>query len=236
MGQQKYDAFKQSLREWMDAHPDEYAAFEAEMNRMDGAGYQRIMQQAVMLVPQYKKAIKRRMNGKGFEEVNDLETMIAEAGIGEKLMASFENADNTTIPAMICWLYYGRSFENMVEMGEELMAGAGMSRFQQFGFAMMTRFLVSRSISLGFRTRQDWAEYNILKKAIDSGQVTDWAVGTYREPAENRKRPGRKKIEMSLPQMFSDQVVIVLTDITVSMNGEMFLSYVTAMSNRLLGH
>ena len=31
MGQQEYEAFKAKLREWMNTHPDEYAAFEEAM-------------------------------------------------------------------------------------------------------------------------------------------------------------------------------------------------------------
>lgn len=40
MGQQEYEAFKARLREWMDTHPDEYAAFEEAMNARDYAGCQ----------------------------------------------------------------------------------------------------------------------------------------------------------------------------------------------------
>ena len=35
MGQQEYKAFKAKLREWMDTHHDEYAAFEEAMNARD---------------------------------------------------------------------------------------------------------------------------------------------------------------------------------------------------------
>ena len=37
MGQQEYEAFKAKLREWMNTHPDEYAAFEEAMNARDYA-------------------------------------------------------------------------------------------------------------------------------------------------------------------------------------------------------
>ena len=40
MGQQEYEAFKAKLREWMNTHPDEYAAFEEAMNARDYAGCQ----------------------------------------------------------------------------------------------------------------------------------------------------------------------------------------------------
>ena len=43
MGQQEYEAFKAKLREWMNTHPDEYAAFEEAMNARDYAGCQSVI-------------------------------------------------------------------------------------------------------------------------------------------------------------------------------------------------
>ena len=49
MGQQEYEAFKAKLREWMNTHPDEYAAFEEAMNARDYAGCQSVIFQAMSL-------------------------------------------------------------------------------------------------------------------------------------------------------------------------------------------
>jgi hypothetical protein len=38
MGQQEYNNFKQSLKNWKDTHPEEYDCFEAEMNGQDALG------------------------------------------------------------------------------------------------------------------------------------------------------------------------------------------------------
>ena len=51
MGQQEYEAFKAKLREWMNTHPDEYAAFEEAMNARDYAGCQSVIFQAMSLIP-----------------------------------------------------------------------------------------------------------------------------------------------------------------------------------------
>ena len=39
MGQQEYDNFKRLIREWLDSHPDEYAAFVEEMNDKEFKGF-----------------------------------------------------------------------------------------------------------------------------------------------------------------------------------------------------
>ena len=54
MGQQEYEAFKAKLREWMNTHPDEYAAFEEAMNARDYAGCQSVIFQAMSLIPRYR--------------------------------------------------------------------------------------------------------------------------------------------------------------------------------------
>lgn len=55
MGQAEYEAFKTKLREWMETHPEEYAAFEESMNTRDMAGCQAVLLQAIALIPQYRK-------------------------------------------------------------------------------------------------------------------------------------------------------------------------------------
>ena len=52
MGQAEYEAFKAKLREWMETHPEEYAAFEESMNTRDMAGCQAVLLQAIALIPQ----------------------------------------------------------------------------------------------------------------------------------------------------------------------------------------
>ena len=62
MGQQEYEAFKAKLREWMNTHPDEYAAFEEAMNARDYAGCQLVMFQAMSLIPRYRHLMSDKAN------------------------------------------------------------------------------------------------------------------------------------------------------------------------------
>lgn len=51
MGQQEYDNFKRLIREWLDSHPDEYAAFVEEMNDKEFKGFVKVFKVATTLVP-----------------------------------------------------------------------------------------------------------------------------------------------------------------------------------------
>ena len=62
MGQAEYEAFKAKLREWMETHPEEYAAFEESMNTRDMAGCQAVLLQAIALIPQYRKLAAAKAN------------------------------------------------------------------------------------------------------------------------------------------------------------------------------
>lgn len=205
MGQQEFDSFKQSLKDWMDNHQDEYDLFEEEMNQKDTAGYQMIMAQAMNITPQYEKAIKQKINKEKYEDITDIEALFQKENIAQSLIEELKNAPKDSIvPAMLCWLYFGKSFERMVEKGEELKHSPEISFFQKRFIAYTIKLMIKQSINLGLRTKEDWKEYNKLKKIIESNNEIDWAMGE--EPEENiadeKKKAGRKKIEMLLPELF----------------------------------
>ena len=203
MAQQDFDNFKQMLREWMEAHPTEYDWFEAEMNRKDDAGYQMVLAQAIALVPEYQKIISKRINRGPEEDIADVEQFFAENKLAEKLIAEFDKAqEETIVPAMLCWLYFGQSFERMVERGEELRRNPEIPFHQRMALPLMIKILVKRSVKLGLRTKEDWKKQNAAMRLADSGDALERAVN---EPAEKRKR-GRPSTAMPLSDMFTSAV------------------------------
>jgi hypothetical protein len=203
MGQPEYDAFKARMKQWMSDNADVYDAFEEQMNAQSDAGYQRIMAQAIALVPKYEKAVSKKMNSGAVEDTLDIEALFADENLGEKLVGEFEATPKESIvPAALCWLFFGRSFENMVERGEEIMNSPNINRFQSFIIARTTKLLIKRSIALGLRTREGWDEYNRIRKVIDSGEVMDWALAADDAPEEKRK-PGRPSTAGLLIGMFA---------------------------------
>jgi len=174
MGQKEYDAFRERMKQWMLDNADAYDEFEEMMNSQSDVGYQKIMGQAIALVPKYGKAISKKINSSYVGDTLDIEELFSAENLGIKLVGQFEK--NSIASAMICWLFFGRSFENMVERGEEIISSTGTNRFQKILIASTTKLFISKSINLGLRTRQDWEEYNNFRKVIDSNQVMDWAL------------------------------------------------------------
>lgn len=205
MAQQDFDNFKQMLREWMESHPAEYDWFEAEMNRKDDAGYQMVLAQAIALFPEYQKVVSKRINRGPEEDITNIEQFFAENKLGEKLIAEFDKADEDTIvPAMLCWLYLGQSFERMVERGEELRRNPEIPFHQRMAIPLMNKILVKRSVKLGLRTKEDWAKQQSAMRLADSEDALDWAMNAD-EQVEKRK-PGRPSTAKPLSEMFTRAV------------------------------
>ena len=189
MPQQDFDNFKHRLKDWKETHSDEYDLFEEEMNSKDGAGYQRILSLAITLVPAYKKLITQKANQGTFDDISDIENLFTENKLAQNLLYEFEGADkNSIVPAMLYWLYFGKSFERMIEKGEELRKMPGIGYIQKFFIASTIKMLRNKSISLGLRTKADWEKHHRLMKEADESGILDLEINAKKEaPLSNPK-------------------------------------------------
>lgn len=171
MGQAEYEAFKAKLREWMETHPEEYAAFEESMNTRDMAGCQAVLLQAIALIPQYRKLAAAKANEGLFDHVDEIEQAAQDNDLARKLIGECEQpVAGSPVPAMLCWLYFGKSFERMVEHCEELRRSPDLGYFQKITMSATIRLLIARSIKLGLRTREEWkAHREAMRLAERSG-------------------------------------------------------------------
>ena len=177
MGQAEYEAFRAKLREWMETHPEEYAAFEESMNTRDMAGCQAVLLQAIALIPQYRKLAAAKANEGLFDHVDEIEQAAKDNDLARKLIGECEQpVAGSPVPAMLCWLYFGKSFERMVEHCEELRQSPDLGYFQKITMSATIRLLIARSIKLGLRTREEWKAHREAMRLAESDQVLDWAM------------------------------------------------------------
>lgn len=202
MGQIEYDNFRNRIKEWMDNNQEEYDLFEEEINEKSTFVYQTIMTKAITLVPQYQKIIRKKANQGIFNDISDIENLFAENKLAESLIKEFDKADERSIiPALLSWLYFGKSFERMVERGEEIRKSKQTSYLQRQVISVTIKILISKSISLGLRTKANWQEHSRLMKIADSDNIMDWAIED--NVPEEKKKAGRKSIEKPLDEMLS---------------------------------
>lgn len=213
MGQVEFDNFRNRIKNWMDRNQDEYDFFEEEINKKDSTVYQTIMSKAISLVPQYQKIIRKMANQGMYDDISDIETLFAENKVAESLIKEFDRADERSIiPAVLSWLYFGKSFERMVERGEEMRRSSNTNYIQKLVIAATIKILIAKSISLGLRSKSDWQEHRRLMKLADSDHVMNWAIDN--TTPEEKKTIGRKRTEKTFEEMLS----ILIEDKTELLN------------------
>lgn len=234
MGQQEYDNFKRLIREWLDSHPDEYATFVEEMNDKRFIGFFKVFNVATKLVPKYKEATRKRAGDDRDPDFEELENILLHSDLAEKIVGEFQNPDKRSIiPAMLAWLYYGRSYECMVEQGEELTKRKDISRLYKWLVSCLVKFIIKKSISNGMRTKEDWQAFRKQQKAIEENSLVEWSMEDEEEnPIEEDedmqeeettsdkapKTAGRKADTRTLPELLIGNTETLIEKISIRLS------------------
>lgn len=217
MGQQEYDNFKRLIKEWLDSHPNEYADFIEEMNDKKFKGFFKVFNVATRLVPKYRQVADKRISDERNPDFEKLENILLESNLAEKIVSEFHNPNKRSIvPAMLAWLYYGRSYECMVEQGEELTKRKDIGKLYKWLVSCMVKFIIRKSISTGMRTKEDWLNFRKQQKAIEENTLIEWSIEDEEEnhieknddtqteeatPEKTPKTAGRKADTRTLPEL-----------------------------------
>lgn len=177
MSQQKYNAFLQSLKQWITDNQADFDEFEAMMANEPEQGYFSILQQSAIYLPMLKGMAAKKLNSKDDVELSDVIKEAETSELAKKLLATFDNKkDIPFIPAMLCWLYCGRSFEGMIEFGEKIIDNPQTSWLERIKTLSMIKIVIWFSKTLKIRTSQDWEEYYRLRKVFGDTKSLDWAM------------------------------------------------------------
>ena len=202
---ESFEDFKRLVKEWLDTHPQEYGSFVEEMNRKDSAGFQKVFMLVVKIVPKYKNEVKKRMYNDTLKDFSSLEGMLTNSDLAKRLIDEFHNTSRQSIvPAMLAWLYFGRSYECMVEQGETLVQNSKTNRLHKWLLSLMIKYIIHRSISSGERTKEDWEEFRQYKKSQSTEMLVESALeelSNFNKPTIISKKRGRPKDERTLEEL-----------------------------------
>ena len=182
MGQQEYDAFCEQMRQWMLDNSDIYDEFEEMMNSQSDMGVQQIMTQAMTLVPEYGKLISKKINSGNADDTAEVEEVFAEYNLAAELVSQFGKA--STVPAMICWLFFGRSFETMVENLERIVKDPAQNQSDKLFATQAIKLVIEQSIISGIRTTEDWSKYGNLRDIANNNNALEWTLSNLEEQEE----------------------------------------------------
>lgn len=216
---------KELLDEWISNNYEEYCDFTEMMHSADGVGFERVFDFASKLAPGFKKAVILRMKDDRATDFKNLEDILNEAKVGNILLAGFENPlPDSMIPPMLAWLFRGRSFECMVELGEELIRSGKMSFLRRMASKLVIKSVIKTSLSIDARTEDDWRRF--CEEQDDLGivpTVTLKTVSKFKSPAtvadteiaattEKKKPKARVAERKPLKELLTDDYLLDLIE------------------------
>lgn len=173
-----HDRFKELIRGWLESHREEYCNFANEVSGRDRQGFQIIFQYAQLIAPQYAKALSAHIADGNEDGIDSLEKVLADADIGTTILNDFQSGNPESIaPAMLAWLYFGKSWELMVSYNEELIQEKGSGFLARCMARLIVKAAIKRSIALGHRTKEDWDKFREVQNSMGTAlPVTDSAM------------------------------------------------------------
>lgn len=237
--------FKNALLKWKEAHESEYNTFARAMRTDDASCYMRFYRSIILMMPRFRKRWSQDWESDNIDSFDDITVLVSESSLPKGIVdICMINNDSElpdsgqsdsildilkrligmkpkpkvrlSLPLIMCWLYFGKSFESMVEMLDIQSRSKGADAMDKEKCSIVAKAVIKASLSGGYRTQQDWDEYFERKNAIDSGDITRWAMEEIRKgnPVEDtgliesatlqaptytvveQKNTGRKKSEI----------------------------------------
>ncbi len=221
--EEKNKLTRDALRHWYENHQEEYCNFTDLMHDRRGIGFDQVFKTAIMLVPKYEKALLLYLKNDRSEGIEDLEKILTDGGLKDQLALHFRaQMPDCIVPAMLSWLFFGRSFECMVEYGEELIQDGKLNFLLRRLASFNIKTIINRSLTIGARKEVDWVKF--VSEMEDMGitpVVTAGVVAKFKSiptetkvemksTSEKKPIPGKEKKRRSLKELLpnSDEYLL----------------------------
>ena len=207
---ERLERFKNALLKWKEMHEAEYNTFARAMRTNDASCYMRFYRSIILMMPRFRKKWKHDWDSDNIDNFDDITVLVRESSLPKGIVDLCMINNDTelpdsgqpdsildvlkkiigmkpkpklklSLPLVMCWLYFGKSFESMVEMLDSQSRSKGADIMDKEKCSIAVKAVIKASLSGGYRTPQDWDEYFERKKAIDSGDITRWAMEDIRK-------------------------------------------------------
>ena len=201
-----YDQFKADILRWKNSHREEYNRFARLMANGDERQYLAICRAIFKQLPKVKAEWELCWGDDSVEDFDNISLLFSEESVPEQIVEAFqkqreENNSSDGIlssawskvksffrskskrhgiilsaPLVLSWLYYGKSFEAMVNMVSKQSANPKADRMDRQSCSWVVEQIIQVSIKNGFRTQSDWDRYFSMNRAIEKGTIGEWAL------------------------------------------------------------
>lgn len=101
-----------------------------------------------------------------------------------------------SVPLILAWLYYGKSFERMVDYMNANIGYKKLNNAERATMSLVMKQAVNVSIKNGFRTQEDWNRYFANQKAIKDGKADEWIIETMNAEAAAEQKEQQEVSEL----------------------------------------
>ncbi|WP_455784464.1 DUF6043 family protein [Barnesiella intestinihominis] len=229
---QTYEQFKADILQWKDAHREEYTRFAKMMADGNEMQYLAVCRAIFKQLPGIKKEWQQSWcddSTDGFENIglhfkeNAVPGQIVElyrkqreedaappSSLWGRMKYIFKQSVRKrcvtlSAPLVLSWLYYGKSFEAMVDMVSRQAEHPKAGNAERMGCSIVVRQIIEVSIKNGFRTQEDWDRHLAMKSAIEKGGIGEWALQSVKDKiggndTENNQTETTSSVTGTAPQ------------------------------------
>lgn len=211
MDEQKltYEQFKEDILQWKNTHREEYNRFSRLMTNGDERQYLAICKAIFRQLPSIRREWELSWNDDSTDGLANINMQFAENAVPGQIVELYtkqreEDATSPpssfwgrmrfifrqslrkrrvtlSAPLVLSWLYYGKSFEAMVDMVSRQAGHPKAGNAERMGCSIVVRQIIEVSIKNGFRTQEDWDRHLAMKSAIEKGGIVEWALQSVKD-------------------------------------------------------
>ena len=206
---QTYEQFKADILQWKDAHREEYRRFAKMMADGNEMQYLAVCRAIFKQLPGIRREWQQSWcddSTDGFRNIglhfkkNAVPGQIVELYRKQReedaapLPTTFwgrmkyifrqsvrKHRVTLSAPLVLSWLYYGKSFEAMVDMVSRQAGHPKAGNAERMGCSIVVKQIIEVSIKNGFRTQEDWDRHLAMKSAIEKGGIVEWALQSVKD-------------------------------------------------------
>lgn len=211
MDEQKltYEQFKEDILQWKNTHREEYNRFSRLMTNGDERQYLAVCRAIFSQLPGIKKEWQLSWCDDSTDAFSNIDLHFKENAVPGQIVELYrkQREEDTapppttfwgrmkyifrqslrkrcvtlSAPLVLSWLYYGKSFESMVDMVSRQAWHPKAGNAERMGCSIVVRQIIEVSIKNGFRTQEDWDRHFAMKDAIEKGGIGEWALQSVKD-------------------------------------------------------
>ena len=192
-----YEQFKADILQWKDAHREEYTRFAKMMADGNEVQYLAVCRAIFRQLPGIKKEWQMSWCDDSTDGFRNISLHFKKNAVPGQIVELYrEQREEDAIPPpssfwgrmkcifrqslrkrcvtlstphVLSWLYYGKSFEAMVDMVSRQAGHPKAGNAERMGCSIVVRQIIEVSIKNGFRTQEDW------------GGIGEWALQSVKD-------------------------------------------------------